>query len=81
MDSGKTITENYRQVYSEMLKIDIPKLIRDAAAKISEVSAKTDSEKFDITTLLKNEAAIKYKKMGNLTILSRNYETLFLRCG
>jgi hypothetical protein len=59
--------------------MDMMGLIREAASKVE--NAKNPSEKFDIRTLLKNESAEKYKKISNLTVLSRNYETLFLRCG
>jgi hypothetical protein len=60
MDNGKTVTDNYRQVYTQMLKIDIPTLIRTAAEK---VPAGKPNEKFDLSTLLKSEAAAKFKKM------------------
>lgn len=39
------------------------------------------TENFDIATLLKSEAAVKFKKLGELTILSKDSEALFMRCG
>lgn len=44
MDSGKALTDNYRQVYTELLKIDIPQLAREAASKVQE--GKPTTEKF-----------------------------------
>ena len=83
MDSGKALTDNYKQVYNKLLKIDIPQLAREAASKVQEDKANAEkfTEKFELATLLKSESIDKYRKMGKLTILSRNYETLFQRCG
>ena len=39
MDSGKALTDNYKQVYNELLKIDIPQLAREAASKVQEGKA------------------------------------------
>jgi hypothetical protein len=52
-----------------MLKIDIPRLIRTAAEK---VPSGKPTQNFDIATLLKSEAAAKFRKMGELTILSND---------
>lgn len=41
MDSGKTLTNNYKQVYTELLKIDIPQLAREAASKVQESKSTT----------------------------------------
>lgn len=56
VDSGKEITNAYKEVYAKLLGIDIPNLIRTAAENVSE---KKEPNNINISTLLKKEGVRK----------------------
>lgn len=60
-----------------MLNIDIPRLIRSTAKSVNLNKKKTD---FDISTLIKQESIAKLNTLTSYKTLTKDYQTLFLRC-